>query len=141
MTEATAAVFEIEQEVMFQHCDPAGIVFYPRYSEMLNATVERWWGEALGWPFARMHLEDRMGVPMASIQLEFHAPSRLGDRLVWRLEATRVGGSSMDLSITARSGEERRVTAKATIVHANMETMRPTRWPDWVREKLQGGDA
>ena len=32
--------FVFPQKVRFQHCDPAGIVFYPRYFEMLNTTIE-----------------------------------------------------------------------------------------------------
>ena len=30
------AVFRHSIDVMFQHCDPAGIVFYPRFFEMMN---------------------------------------------------------------------------------------------------------
>ena len=31
--------FIAQRKVRFQHCDPAGIVFYPRYFEMLNSVV------------------------------------------------------------------------------------------------------
>ena len=33
-------IFERNKRVRFAHCDPAGIVFYPRYFEMLNELVE-----------------------------------------------------------------------------------------------------
>ena len=46
------AVFQREQVVRFGHCDPAGIVFFPRYFEMLNELVEDWFAQALGLPFA-----------------------------------------------------------------------------------------
>ena len=32
--------FTAEMTVAFRHCDPAGIVFYPRYFEMINDFVE-----------------------------------------------------------------------------------------------------
>ena len=32
--------FTLTQKVLFKHCDPAGIVFYPRYFEMINDCVE-----------------------------------------------------------------------------------------------------
>ncbi|CPO21707.1 4-hydroxybenzoyl CoA thioesterase [Bordetella pertussis] len=37
-----AEPFVSEVEVRFRHCDPAGIVFYPRYFEMINDFVEEW---------------------------------------------------------------------------------------------------
>ena len=39
---------EMNVEVGFRHCDPAGIVFYPRYAEMVNDTVEHWFKHGLG---------------------------------------------------------------------------------------------
>lgn len=133
-----SAVYETELDVGFQHCDPAGIVFYPRYFEMINTTVERWCAEALDWPFARMHLVERVGVPMASINVDFRAPSRLGDRLIWRLEVMRVGGSSVELRVSARGDGEERLSATATLVFVDMAAMRPTRWPQWFRDKVEG---
>ena len=38
------------QAVLFRHCDPAGIVFYPRYFEMLNDCVEAFLDTELGIP-------------------------------------------------------------------------------------------
>lgn len=135
-------LFEVEQPVMFQHCDPAGIVFYPRYFEMINATVERWCAEALDWPFAVMHARDGVAIPLATITADFKAPSRLGDVLVWRLFLRRLGGSSLDLEISAWCGDTVRVTSAATLVHVDMTTLRPVRWPDWLRARLQeGADA
>ena len=36
--------------IRFQHCDPAGIVFYPRFFEFTNQVVEDWFEEELGLP-------------------------------------------------------------------------------------------
>ena len=33
--------------VQFAHCDPAGIVFYARYFEIINEVVEDWFEDAL----------------------------------------------------------------------------------------------
>ena len=46
------AVSERRERVRFGHCDPAGIVFYPRYFEMLNALVEDWISEGLAEYYA-----------------------------------------------------------------------------------------
>ncbi len=39
--------------VEFNHCDPAGIVFYPRYFEMANSVVENFFRDEVDYPFAR----------------------------------------------------------------------------------------
>jgi acyl-CoA thioesterase FadM len=36
-----------QEKIRFQHIDYAGIVFYPRFLEMLNGLVEDWFEEAL----------------------------------------------------------------------------------------------
>ena len=43
-----------QEKVRFQHVDYAGIVFYPRFLEMLNCLVEDWFEEALDRPFSKM---------------------------------------------------------------------------------------
>ena len=65
--------------VRFKDCDAAGIVFFPRYFEMLNDCVEDWFREALALPFEAMHGSDRCGVPTAELSSRFVAPSRLGE--------------------------------------------------------------
>jgi 4-hydroxybenzoyl-CoA thioesterase len=43
-----ADVFVRDKRVRFQHCDPAGIVFYPQYFVMIHELMEDWFTEALG---------------------------------------------------------------------------------------------
>ena len=83
------AAFQIQQHVRFQHCDPAAMVFYPRYFEMINLTVEEWFRTGLDWGFQQMHEIDDRGIPTARIAVDFSAPSRLGDVLDWSLTVKR----------------------------------------------------
>ena len=95
-----AVVFQREQLVRFGHCDPAGIVFYPRYFEMLNELVEDWFAQGLGQSFARLITESGLGMPTAQLDTRFLRISRLGDVLQQRLRLQRVGGSSMTLAVS-----------------------------------------
>ena len=130
-------VFRHRNPVMFQHCDPAGIVFYPRYFEMVNAVVETFFGEAIGWSFLKMHSEDRAGVPMGRIETEFHAASRLGDVLDWSMTVTRIGGASLDMVLRAACDGEARLTARATLVLVDLDRMKSRRWPDERRAAIE----
>ena len=121
--------FTTEQVVRFQHCDPAGIVFYPRYYEMLNATIEEWFDVRLGWSFAAIHGEMGMGVPTAQQGTRYHAPSRLGDRLDFALVPVRLGRSSVTLAVEAGCDGERRVSFATTLVWIARSDGRARPWP------------
>jgi len=128
--------FTMQQKVRFQHCDPAGIVFYPRYFEMISATVEEWFEERIGVPFATLHGERGGAVPTASLKIDFHAPSRLGDALEFRLRPLRIGRSSVALSIEARCGGERRLSMESTLVFTNGRAGKPNTWPGDIRARI-----
>ncbi|MCM2563284.1 acyl-CoA thioesterase [Lutimaribacter sp. EGI FJ00015] len=125
--------FTYRQEVMFRHCDPARIVFYPRYFEMLNDVVESLFATIPGHTFADMHAD--RAVPTARIETEFLAPSRLGDVLEFTLSFPRVGRSSLHTRFVARCGEEIRLRASSVIVHVGTG-LRPAPWPDDARAAL-----
>ena len=124
--------FTFRQKVLFKHCDPAGIVFYPRYFEMLNDCVEAFFDE-IGAPFEDIHR--RAALPTARIEADFSAPSRHGDPLTFTLGLTRLGRSSAALDFAATSGGAPRLTANSVIVHTDMGG-KPQPWPEPLRRAL-----
>lgn len=130
--------FHFAQKVRFRHCDPARIVFYPRYVEMVNDCIESFCEEGLLWPFEDIvqgKLGDTKaggGVPTAALELEFLAPSLLGDQLDIALSVTRIGRSSMGFRFETTCGGELRFRAASTVVLTDMEG-RPTPWPEEIR--------
>ncbi|MFT4699648.1 MAG: 4-hydroxybenzoyl-CoA thioesterase [Yoonia sp.] len=110
-------MFEMKQKVLFKHCDPAGIVFYPRYFEMMNDCVEAFFDDVLHWPFETFHKNG--GIPTAVITTTFTAPSRHGDRLVLRLIVKRIGRASIDYRMTAHCADKQRFETEATLVYVN----------------------
>jgi 4-hydroxybenzoyl-CoA thioesterase len=130
---STEQTFTTRRKVRFEHCDPAGIVFYPRYFEMINAVVEDWFSEALESSFAELISSGR-GVPTVSLQTQFHAPSRLGEILAFSLVPQAIGRTSLKLEIIATHQDQRRLTAQVTLVLIDLSTGRPLPWPDPVRQ-------
>ena len=130
-------VFEHQIKVLFQHCDPAGIVFYPRYFEMVNQTVEEWHEVGLGTSFSEIHLSSGQGVPTVTISADFTAPSHMGDVLDWRLRVTKLGRSSAALLIEASCNGQLRMTARPVLVYVDMSTGKPKPWPDTIRSPMQ----
>lgn len=126
-------MFQYPQKVLFKHCDPAGIVFYPRYFEMMNDCVEAFFDEVLGYSFEAMHPYN--AIPTASITTRFRTPSRHGDQLILSLEVLRTGRSSAEFSITARCDSVVRFETTATVVHT--ENGHSSAWPEETRTLIQ----
>jgi 4-hydroxybenzoyl-CoA thioesterase len=126
-------MFEYPQKVLFKHCDPAGIVFFPRYFEMLNDCMEAFFATELDWPWEALH--GRGAVPTAQIETRFTAASKHGDYLILRLFILSVGRSSMSYRMTASCGDSLRFDTKATLVNVDADG-RPAPWPNAIRVKL-----
>ena len=121
-------------QIEFNHCDPAGIVFYPRYFEMTNSVAENFFREVAGNSYAAM-MQTMSGVPTARLEADFHAPSRLGEVLDWRLHLLRLGRSSVEFRLEAWCGDQHRVTVRLVLVYGE-GLGRPTPWPDAMRQAM-----
>lgn len=88
-------LFSKPETIRFRHTDFAGIVFYPRFLEMLNDLVEDWFAECLDRPFSKIH--ETNGIPTVDLKVQFRKPARIGDILEKQLWVTRCGGASVTI--------------------------------------------
>ncbi len=73
--------FSRELRIEWGDCDPAGIVFYPRYFAFFDANTAYLF-EAAGLPKHELvRAYDIVGLPLVDVQAKFMAPSRFGDRI------------------------------------------------------------
>lgn len=128
--------YERSKLIRFAHCDPAGIVFYPRYTELCNEVVEDWFAEGLGVPFPELHEQRRLGVPAVRLEIDFVAPSRYGDVLLFRLEVAEVGRTSLSLVITGTCGGAARLSVRLKVVLLSLATGRPVSLDDAWRARI-----
>ncbi len=122
--------------VRFNHVDAAGIVFYPRYYEMLNEVVERWLEEGLGTSFRDLHIDQRVGLPARSISVDFLKASRLGDKLTFDLTVAKIGRSSLSLRVVCSCGGEVRLTADMVLVCVSLAPFGAIPLPTALRDKM-----
>lgn len=123
--------------VRFADCDPAQMVFYPRYLTMFNDLVEDWFREGLKLPFSYYHFEQQHGLPTVHLEVDFVAPSRLGDELKATLTVNRVGKSSIGLDIVLRGAAgDVRVRGKVVLVVTDLRSNRAVPIPDGLRAKI-----
>ena len=131
------AVFERRELVRFGHCDPAGIVYYPRYYEMLNGLVEDWFDQGLGIAFAELLGPRRVGLPTVRLETDFRRPSRMGERLQLRLGVVQLGRSSLQLLQHFDGPDGTRVRFRQWLVCTSLDSHRPQAFPDDVRAAIE----
>ena len=83
--------------VRFGECDPAGIVYFPRFFDWFHQAMETWFDSALGIPYAHCIDVQRMGFPAVHTEADYLAPCKLGDDLEIQLTVGRIGNASVEL--------------------------------------------
>jgi len=122
--------------IRFQHCDPAGIVFYPQYFVLIHELVEDWFNEGLGQPFVELVKRRGMGVPLVKVECEFIGPNSLGDTLSFALAVKRIGGSSIVLSVKGTTAGKDTLRATLTVVYTSLKELRAVPVPDELRAAM-----
>ena len=132
-----AEVYRSDILIRFSHCDPAGIVFFPRYLEMFNDLVEDWCRDALGFDFAEIHLARGWGLPTVHLDVDFLIPSTLGDHLSATLRVNKIGRSSIgvDIVMCGPDGKEW-VHGRSVLVFIDAATKKSSPIPDDLRSRI-----
>ncbi len=87
-------IFRIEWE----HCDPAGIVYYPRYFAMFDASTGYLFEKALGMTkFQLLKRYDFIGIPIVDTRAKFYIPGVFGDDVEIQAQLTEVKRSSFSI--------------------------------------------
>ena len=128
--------FVFTARVRFGHCDPAGIAYFPRLFELVDAAVEDWTAAVIGVDRAEMHGPLRLGLPTVDLHAGFTTPCRLGEQLDIEVALLALGTTSIDLDATASAGGARRFSVRLKQVLMNLDTARPTPWPEAWRARL-----
>jgi 4-hydroxybenzoyl-CoA thioesterase len=135
-------VYRADILVRFRHCDPAGIVFFPRYLEMFNDLVEDWCREALDVSFAEIHQQRGWGLPTVHLDVDFLAPSALGEWLSAALTVHHIGTSSIELAIVLSGPDAQvRVRGRSVLVLIGADTRRASPIPEELRTRMQAFHA
>lgn len=126
-------------------CDPAGIVFYPRYFAMFDTSTGALFAAA-----TRMTKHEMLrhygivGIPMVDTAAQFSVPSRYGDVIRIQTQVTALRRSSFSVSHTVLRGDTLAIKATETRVWAARHPDDPERLkgvpiPDDLATRLQGG--
>jgi 4-hydroxybenzoyl-CoA thioesterase len=115
---SSGLIFSREVRIEWGDCDPAGIVFYPRYLAFFDANTAYLF-EAAGLPKADLvRIYDIIGMPLVDVGAKFFMPSRFGDRVSvesnvaeWRRSSLTIEHRILRDGKVAVQGHESRVWA------------------------------
>ena len=123
--------------IRFSHCDPAGVVYFPHYFDMFNGLIEDWYTEQLGVDYSKLILSDRHGFPYVHIETDFKIPSRMGEHLDLTLLLTRIGRSSLTVTIVGHLAGAERLRARLVTTMTSLETQRSVELQHALRQKFE----
>lgn len=88
-----------ELRIEWGHCDPAGIVFHPRYFEFFDWSCVLLIEKAAGVSEVELRQSmDYRGIPIVSMRSEFKAPLKYGAHVLIETSVEHVGRSSLDVT-------------------------------------------
>jgi 4-hydroxybenzoyl-CoA thioesterase len=130
--------------IVWGDCDPAGIVFFPRYFEIFDASTTALFEKALGMTkFQFLKHYDFTGYPMVDTRAKFAIPTRFGDDVVVESTISELRRSSFDIhhkltkdGALAVEGFETRVWVGRN--PADPDKIKSLAMPPEVVAKLQG---
>ncbi len=131
-------------EIEWGDCDAAGIVFYPRYFAMFDASTAYLLEKATGMKkIAWAKKYGIVGTPMVDTGATFKIPSRYGDVITIETTAGAIRRSSFDVTHKVFKGEALAIEAHETRVWAGRDPQNPDRIkgfpiPDEVVAALRG---
>lgn len=131
--------FVHEQLIRFSHCDPAGIVYFPRFFDLAHAVMEDWLADGIGQGLPVLIGTRRIGTPTVSIQCDFAKTLRIGDTLRFELRVVKLGNASVQLAYSGKkaAGGDEHLAIRQTIVFMDLEAGRAIPIPEDLRPRIE----
>ncbi len=134
---APSGAFTRTVQIRFSHCDPAGIVYFPHYFNMVNGLIEDWYTEELDVNYHDLIIHDQHGFPFVHVDTDFKIPSRMGEKLDLTLLIEKIGRSSLTLVIVGHKDGIERLRARTVTAMMSLKTRRSVELPPALRQAFE----
>ena len=109
-------------------CDPAGIVFYPRYFEMFETCIAALFERATGMTkYEMLKAYEFSGYPVVEARAQFLAPAKYGDDVIAETTISAFRRSSFDVVHKVFNGGKPAVEGFETRVWVGRDPQDPSR--------------
>lgn len=135
--------FSIPVRIYYEDTDAAGVVYYANYLKFFERCRTEWL-RAVGHDQSDLAREAGIAFVVRAASCEYLKPARLDDTLTVGLEVEKLGRAQVVFrqhvrrpSATALDGWEELVTGTVQIVCVDIEKMKSTPIPAFLRTKLE----
>jgi 4-hydroxybenzoyl-CoA thioesterase len=122
--------------VRFSDCDPAGIVYTPRFIDMVNGVIEDFFIGQLRIDYHALIRADRVGLGYKSVDTDFFKPTFMGDRLSFTVLIEHIGRTSIIFSIHAIREIEEVMRCRLVMVTTSLNTNSAINIPANLKDAL-----
>ena len=123
--------------IYWADCDSAGIVYYPKFFDMINVLTEDWFKEALGTSYADLIRTHHIGFPTVRVNCDFLIPCQYGEDIELSLSVAAVGRSSISLEFNGQTGGKPCLRSAHTLVMMSRDTFSAMPIPQELRALIE----
>lgn len=120
--------FRFPVRVYYEDTDVAGVVYHANYLRYLERARTEWLS-ALGIELSTLEREHHIAFAVHHVDIRYHQPARLGDRLDVTVTMTERGRARMVALQDVLRGDAVLVEARVTLACIDRDTWRPARIP------------
>jgi acyl-CoA thioester hydrolase len=131
-----SAAFRFPVRVYYEDTDAAGVVYYANYLRFLERARTEWLS-ALGFELAGLEQEHGVAFAVHHVDIRYHHPARLGDRLDVTVAMAGHGRARLIADQQVRRGTEVLVDARVTLACLDRVNWRPARIPAPLAARME----
>ncbi|ASP37816.1 thioesterase [Bacterioplanes sanyensis] len=130
------SAIHISRTILFGECDPAGIVYTPRFTDFALEATHQTLSERLGKPCIRTLNEAGLATPVRHTEIDYLHPLRYDQRLQQSVVIREIGKHSYTFGVVGYVGEKNIYRATISYVTLSSQTLQKVPVPAWLRDML-----
>ena len=128
--------FRLPIRVYYEDTDAAGVVYYASYLRFLERARTEWLS-SLGFELTALAREHGIAFAVHHLDIRYHQPARLGDRLDVTVAMTECGRARLMALQQVRRGTDVLVDARVTLACLDHRNWRPARIPAPLAARME----
>ena len=128
--------FRFPVRVYYEDTDAAGVVYYANYLRFMERARTEWLS-SLGFELADLEREHGIAFAVHHVDIRYHQPARLGDRLDVTVAMAGQGRTRLIADQQVRRGEDVLVDARVTLACLDHAHWRPARIPAPLAARME----
>jgi acyl-CoA thioesterase FadM len=129
--------FVYRRLILWGDCDPAAIVYTPRFLDYTLEAIDAWMTKILGINWYAMNTKLGIGGPIVHASLDFSSPAKGGERLDIAVDLAKATRSALTFAVTGSVAPKRKIyVAKVVVVIIDGKRFKSIDLPPQFRRRI-----